>query len=1013
MPAPDVVRELVKRFEENIDSYRSGKYNETQLRREFLDPLFEALGWDVFNKAGYAEAYKDVIHEDSIEVEGATKAPDYAFRIGGQRKFFLEAKKPSVKVETDIYPAFQLRRYSWSAKLPIGVLSDFEELAVYETRSKPNKKDKASTGRIAFYKYTDYIEKWDEIAGIFSREAVLKGSFDTFAEGQKKKKGTAEVDDAFLEEIERWRELLAKNFALRNPDLTVRELNYAVQVTIDRIVFLRICEDRGIEPYEKLKLASQQSDIYSELIKIFQQADERYNSGLFHFPTGRKAKDEKNASSAADSLTLSLNVDDKVLKEILGGLYYPESPYVFSEIPSDILGQVYERFLGKVIRLTAGHQAKVEEKPEVRKAGGVYYTPTYIVEYIVKNTVGKMLDGKSPDDVEKLRILDPACGSGTFAIGAYAYLLDWHRDWYSANDPQKWAKRKNPPIFQARDGWQLTLEKKKEILLNNIYGVDIDPQAVEVTKLSLLLKLVENPGQLDFMSGRILPDLSQNIKCGNSLIGPDYYNEKQFTMGFDDEDERYRVNAFDWKTEFASIFNRGGFDAVIGNPPYVRQEMLGELKDYFRNTYKSFNGVADLYVYFIERGVSILKSNGIFCYIVSNKWLRANYGKSIRGWLKDQHIKEIVDFGDLPVFESATTYPCILSISKGEPNVAFRVTQVDSLKFRNLNEYVNQNYYELDQTRLDDSGWSLVNNEVQNLLDKLNQVAVPLKQYTNGKMYRGIVTGNNQAFVIDLETKKRLITEDPKSAEIIKPFLAGRDIKRYDKPVTEKYLIFTRRGINIKEYSAIEKYLSQFKERLTPKPKNWKGDKWVGRKSGNYKWYEIQDAIDYYEDFETNKILWPEIAGGARFTYDESRAFANNKVFLIPDGSLYLLGLLNSSLLKLFIHSVCTDLQGNSYNFSSVFLENTPIRTIDFSNAEDKARHDKLVSLVERMLELTPLLSPQFQQTELGGRQAPRTPQEKERVRREIEATDTAIDRLVYELYGLTEEEIKIVEGRE
>ncbi len=296
-------------------------------------------------------------------------------------------------------------------------------------------------------------------------------------------------------------------------------------------------------------------------LQVFQQADARYNSGLFHFPTGRTAKDEKNASSAADSLTLSLNVDDKVLRDILGSLYYPESPYVFSEIPADILGQVYERFLGKVIRLTAGHQAKVEEKPEVRKAGGVYYTPTYIVEYIVKNTVGKLLEGEpealtaksakdakdsknlgalgglrgskelTPKEVSKLKILDPACGSGTFPIGAYQYLLDWHRDWYSENDPGKLAKSKKPPIFQGKDGWQLTISKKKEILLNNIYGVDIDPQAVEVTKLSLLLKLVENPGQLDFMEERILPDLSANIKCGNSLIGNDYYEGHQLTMG--------------------------------------------------------------------------------------------------------------------------------------------------------------------------------------------------------------------------------------------------------------------------------------------------------------------------------------------------------------------------------------------------------------------------------------------------------------------------------------------------
>lgn len=554
MPAPEIVHQLVKRFEENLDAYRSGEYNETQLRNEFLNPFFEALGWDVYNKQGYAEAYKDVIHEDSLEVEGATKAPDYAFRIGGQRKFFLEAKKPSVKIETDIHPAFQLRRYSWSAKLPIGVLSDFEEFAVYETRSKPDKKDKASTGRVAFYKFTDYVEKWDEIANIFSPEAILKGSFEKFAEGTKKKKGTAEVDDAFLEEIESWRELLARNFALRNPSLTTRELNYAVQMTIDRIIFLRICEDRGIERYEKLKEVLEQTNIYRGLVQIFQEADDRYNSGLFHF------KEEKNASSTADSLTLSLKVDDKVLRGILESLYYPESPYVFSEIPADILGQVYERFLGRVIRLTAGHQAKVEEKPEVRKAGGVYYTPTYIVNYIVKNTVGRLIEGKTPKEVAKIKILDPACGSGTFPVGAYQYLLDWYRDWYSENDPQKLARSKKPPIFQGKEGWQLTLGKKKEILLNNIYGVDIDSQAVEVTKLSLLLKLVENPGQLDFMGERILPDLNENIKCGNSLIGPDYYEGRQLTMGFADEEERYRVNAFDWKAEFPQVFVKDGFD---------------------------------------------------------------------------------------------------------------------------------------------------------------------------------------------------------------------------------------------------------------------------------------------------------------------------------------------------------------------------------------------------------------------------------------------------------------------
>src|SRR5687767_4515952 len=386
MPAPDNIKQLVERFEQHREAYRSGRYNETQLRREFLDPFFEALGWDIFNRQGYAELYKDVIHEDALVIEGENKAPDYAFRIGGTRKFFVEAKKPAVNIEFNIHPAFQLRRYAWSAKLPLGILTDFEEFAVYDCRIKPDKGDKASTGRIKLFSYKDYIEKWDEIAAIFSREAVLKGSFDEYAEAVKTKKGTTEVDDAFLAEIERWRELLAKNIALRNSSLSVRELNYAVQMTIDRIVFLRICEDRGIERDEQLKdiatpsqpppnpqanekLSTKTSivdlgevsegrrgSVYAGLCRLFQHADARYNSGLFHF------KSEKDQSSPIDSLTLSLKIDDKVLQDILKNLYYPESPYVFREIPSDILGQVYERFLGKVIRLTAGHQAKVEEK---------------------------------------------------------------------------------------------------------------------------------------------------------------------------------------------------------------------------------------------------------------------------------------------------------------------------------------------------------------------------------------------------------------------------------------------------------------------------------------------------------------------------------------------------------------------------------------------------------------------------------------------------------------------------
>src|SRR6266516_1903580 len=369
MPAPPVIADLVERFDQQLEAYQSGRANETPLRRESVDPMFNAFGWDMDNVSGYAEAYKDVIHEDAIKIGGATKAPDYCFRIGGTRKLFLEAKKPSVDIKTDADPAYQLRRYAWSAKLPLSILTDFEEFAVYDCRVEPRLGDKASVARILYLNFRDYASRWDDIAKIFAREAILKGSFDKFAESTKAKRGTAEVDDAFLSEIEKWRADLARNLALRNPKLSQRDLNFAVQRTIDRIVFLRICEDRRIEVYGRLQALLNGEHTYRRLYQLFREADERYNSRLFYF------QKERDRVEPPDELTPELDIDDGVLKAIIRRLYYPDSPYEFSVLPADILGQVYEQFLGKVIRLTEGHQAKVEDKPRSRKRAELITRP--------------------------------------------------------------------------------------------------------------------------------------------------------------------------------------------------------------------------------------------------------------------------------------------------------------------------------------------------------------------------------------------------------------------------------------------------------------------------------------------------------------------------------------------------------------------------------------------------------------------------------------------------------------
>src|SRR6266581_3505168 len=735
---PQIIADLIERFEQNAEAYRSTAYNETQVRLEFINPFFEALGWDLANKAGHAEAYKDVIHEDAIKVG----APDYCFRIGGSRKFFLEAKKPAVNIKDDPDPAYQLRRYAWSAKLPLSILTDFEEFAVYECLTRPRSNDKASVGRTLYLTYKDYLTRWEEIASRFSKDSVLKGSFDKYAISDRKR-GTATVDAEFLAEIEKWRDALARNLAVRNTALDVHELNFAVQRTIDRIIFLRICEDRGIEPYAQLQALMNGEHIYGRLLHLYNQADDRYNSGLFHFRL------EKERAETPDELTPKLKIDDKVLKDIIHSLYYPESPYEFSVMPAEILGQVYEQFLGKVIRLTAGHQAKVEEKPEVKKAGGVYYTPAYIVEYIVRNTVGKLCEGKAPKQISKLKILDPACGSGSFLIGAYDYLVAYHRDWYLKDGAEKHTKE----LYQGAGGlWHLTTQEKKRILLNNIYGVDIDAQAVEVTKLSLLLKVLEGEKQETLMKQlkmwheRALPDLGRNIKCGNSLIGPDYFSAQLLP----DEEAMRRINPFDWNAEFPEILKAGGFDAVIGNPPYVRIQTMKEWAPLEVEAYKGLfesasKGNYDIYVVFVEKGLLLLNKTGRLGFICPHKFFQSQYGEPLRALLaKGKYLAEVVHFGDQQVFEGATTYTCLLFLDKAG---------ADRCRFRKVDDLAvwcstgQATVGSIPAEAITDGEWNFAIGKGAALFEKLRKM--PLKLGNVASIFVGLQTSADKIYILE------------------------------------------------------------------------------------------------------------------------------------------------------------------------------------------------------------------------------------------------------------------------
>jgi hypothetical protein len=996
------VAKLCQYFATNRQSFLNAGVKEAHVRQSLIDPFFEALGWDVRNAFMTAPQYREVIPEDSLDVEGRQKAPDYTFRVGTLAKFYVEAKKCGVNISADPAPAYQLRRYGFSARLALSILTDFEELGVYDCASRPRPSDKASLGRLQYFGFIEYPDRWREIWEVFSREAVWSGGFDQYA-SSKHKRGASEVDSEFLKDIEGWRDVLARNLALRNSALSADDLNVSVQRIIDRIIFLRMAEDRGLESYGQLLKLSEQPDIYTRFMSgLCRKADQKYNSGLFHF------QKEPGVSDAPDTLTQRLLVDDKAIKPILQSLYFEHgSPYHFGVMPVEILGTVYERFLGKVIRLTAGHQAKVEEKPEVRKAGGVYYTPAYIVNYIVLNTIGKQIEGKSPADLAggkstpPFRALDMACGSGSFLLGAYQFLLDHCLAWYQANPSGRSAKA----VYQNAKGETcLTIAERKRILTTHIYGVDIDRQAVETTKLSLLLKALEGETdatlsqQMTLFQERALPNLSDNIKCGNSLIASD------FSMIPED---LVRVRAFDWSAQFPDAMKTGGFDAVIGNPPYVRQETLGPMfKDYAQKHFATYAGAADLYTYFIERAHKILKPAGLFGYIVSNKFMRANYGRPLRTFLATETtLYQIIDFGELPVFQNAATFPTIL-ITRNTPTEKQTFTHVamKRLSFAFLSEEVNSEGRQLNETALSGDSWTLAEPQILLVFNKLKTSGTPLGDYLSGKIYRGILTGFDKAFVIDAATRFKLITEDSKSEQVLKKYCIGDDVRNYRIQDGQRWLIFFPRGwTNMnkpakatawswisKEFPAIAKHLEPFAK---------EADKRCDQ--GDY-WWELR-ACTYYESFEGPKIVWPEIAKESRFAYEPDSLFVNKTCFICPVDDKYLLGILNSKVIWFFLKNTCSVLgdaeKGGRLLQQKIYIEQIPIHCIDSSDSADCARHDKLVQLVEKMLALTPKLRLATSESE------------KAVLQNAVTMTDAKIDRLVYELYGLTEEEIKIVEG--
>ena len=579
------------------------------------------------------------------------------------------------------------------------------------------------------------------------------------------------------------------------------------------------------------------------------------------------------------------------------------------------------------------------------------------------------------------------------------------------------------PHHRREEAHPLTIDEKKRILLNNIHGVDIDSQAVEVTKLALLLKVLEGESeasitrQLALIQARALPDLDDNIKCGNSLIGPDFYDSEQ--MSFLDEEEHYRINVLDWRAEFPQVFEGDdpGFDAVIGNPPYVRIQALKEFApvevEHYKTAYRSAGkGNYDIYVVFVERGLDLLNKNGRLGYILPHKFFNAKYGGPVRDLISSgNHLSKVVHFGDEQVFRRATTYTCLMFLDQ-TGNAGFRFEKVADLTEWRATGASIEGAVSAASATADD--WNFVVGAGAALFERLRQMPVKLGDVAN-RMAQGIRTSANEVYVLDLISEngdllkvrsKQLGRDVELEREAVSLFLQGREIKPFRTAASGKVVIvpYSMRGgrahlIPQREYEAkfprTFRYLSENKTYLENRERGrMRGDNW--------------HAYIYPKNIEVmaaSKILVPDIADRASFALDEAGEYTLTSGYGITfkdemnEAQKYVLGLLNSRVLDSYLKSISTTLRGGFFRYFTQYIEQLPIRTIDFSDAEDAVRHERMVGLVERMLSL---------HERLAGAGISR---EKTVIGHQIAATDRQIDRLVYDLYGLTEDEIQIVEG--
>jgi type I restriction-modification system DNA methylase subunit len=898
------IKKLLDKYNRVFQEKQLSKYNEEMTKKDFILPLFRILGWNT-------EDSSEVTAEEKI----SKKRVDYGFRINGIPKFFLEAK--ALKEDLDnIRFVEQAINYAWHKGCTWAILTNFESIKVY------NAEWKTGTWQSHFMTIPceSFLERFDDL-WLLSKESFEQGLLDKQAEKYGKRTKKTTVDKQLLNDFTRFRELLSKNITKLNQskNITEEELDEAVQRILDRLIFIRNCEDRELEAKTLISsLREWESKGKGQLIKslreVFAYFDKKYNSKIF-----------------ANHLCDSLDIDNEILHEIIEGLYYTKDKsvsYDFSAIEADVLGNIYEQYLGHILK-KGEKRAKLTENHAHRKEQGIYYTPTYIVDYIVRNTLGELLKDKKVN-VEKIRVLDPACGSGSFLIKAFDVL----NEYYLKHD-------KNYSQTQIDFKTGLPFTTKVKILKNNIFGVDLDKQAVEIAQLNLLLKIAER--------GHRLPLLQENIKCGNSLI---------------DDPKIAGDKAFKWEEEFPEVMKEGGFDVVFGNPPYGIVFKENE-KHFIEEKLPTFRRNNDLYVAFMEKGINLLKEGGLFSFIIPNTYLIGPYFDNLKRFILEKtKIIKILDLGVNHVFQDPNVFNSIIILQK-ESNKSKR--EKNKIKFFDVPLLKNSDFFKLEsvsfkteiiQSQFNDLSWKPKNKIIEKITmqkDKIIDDVCYVKDV--GFNYWSIGRGKKRGDSIG----SRILYDGERKNQNDIPYLKGRDINRYNHVFGNHWLKHDYEKF-LNKKTDIFRFSPEFLE-VSPKI--------IYRQTAD----RIIASIDfdkYYLDKTVHLIIPKE----------------NVKLNL-----LFLLGVINSKLMLYFYRNLVRE-EGRTFaQVKTVYIKKIPLKFNEYLE-------NKISELVNKMLSLNKRLN------EIGDKKT----DERARIEEEIKKTDAEIDELVYKIYGITEEEKKIIE---